>query len=145
MSCHGKAEVLPESVFQKHAVAWRQRAFDMTGADADSRQPRSAFDLLNLGPKPDEAFDIGYFRDRRKAGALGKHLEPGPETRMAELHSGLTEMSIVENDDREISRLLGGNRYQTADTHELFSVSGDDSNRSRGLCQRDAEADHRRA
>src|ERR1700761_7673351 len=145
MSCHGKAEILPEAVFQKHPIARRQRAFDVTGADADSRQPRSAFDLLHLGPKPDEAFDIGYFRDRWKTGALGNHFEPGPEARMAGLHPGLAEMSIVENDDREISRLLGGNRHQTADAHELLTVPGDDGNRSLGLCQRNAEADHGRA
>lgn len=106
------------------------------------RQPRAAFELLHLGPKSGDAFDIGYFRDRWKTGTAGDHVELGAETRMAELHSGLAEMSVVENDDREISGLLGGNRQQTADAHELLTVAGNNGDRSRGLCQRDPKADH---
>ena len=45
----------------------------------------------------------------------------------------------------EVSDLLGSDRQQAADAHQLLAVAGDNSDRPLRLRQRKAEANHRRA
>ena len=61
---------------------------------------------------------------------------------MADLHAGLAEMAVVENDDGADCRRLGGDRRQAADPHQLLAVAGDDGDRPLRLRQRKAKADH---
>jgi hypothetical protein len=105
---------------------------------------RSAIDAVQRGPEFRDALDVGDLGDRADAGAAGDQIKPGAQSRMADLHSGFVEMTVVEHDDRKVRAFVRGNRQQAADAHQLLAVTCDHDDGTLRARQRDAEADHRR-
>ncbi len=65
--------------------------------------------------------------------------------RRARLHAGLAVMRIVEDDNREILRLLDADRGEAAQAHEEVAVAGDHGDAAVGPRQRKSKPDHRGA
>src|SRR5262245_32197450 len=104
-----EAEGRAEAVLDIGTVARRKRSRRLAGLDEDlhERGPAPCRRALRdfgtpLCTRNRERFcDAKAFRDCNEIGA---------QTRVAWLHAGFAEMTIVEDHDRQIARLLGGDR-----------------------------------
>src|SRR5258707_15589658 len=64
---------------------------------------------------------------------------------MTRLHASFAINAIVEDDDREIARLLDSDGRERTETHQHLSVARNRRNATLWLCQGESQANHRGA
>ncbi|MNT11985.1 hypothetical protein D3C72_1468920 [compost metagenome] len=71
------------------------------------------------------AVHLADFVSPGKAAGRGHLVELDAEPGVADLHTGLTEVAVVEHHDGQVLRLLQRHGRQRAKAHQQFAVTGD--------------------